>query len=150
MKEVVLLARERERDVRAQLQQDDYAIWDDYNLWSLRRDQRWDLYRYWRLCYLKAQSDRLRILEKECLTVEARMRELKAKKDAVLFRQPKILAMTTTGAARMMAVLREVGPRIVIVEEAAEVLESHLLAATTGSLRAATKTQCSQKKKNTK
>jgi len=36
--------------------------------------------------------------------------------------------MTTTGAANLQAVIRALGPKIVIIEEAAEVLESHVLA----------------------
>ena len=36
--------------------------------------------------------------------------------------------MTTTGAARLQDVLQEVGPRIIVVEEAAEVLEAHIIA----------------------
>lgn len=39
--------------------------------------------------------------------------------------------MTTTGAAMHQAALRSLKPRIVIVEEAAEVLEAHLLASLT-------------------
>uniref|UniRef100_A0A915EMN9 DNA2/NAM7 helicase helicase domain-containing protein n=1 Tax=Ditylenchus dipsaci TaxID=166011 RepID=A0A915EMN9_9BILA len=39
--------------------------------------------------------------------------------------------MTTTGAAMHQAALRALKPRIVIVEEAAEVLEAHLLASLT-------------------
>lgn len=39
--------------------------------------------------------------------------------------------MTTTGAARLQTVLEALKCRIVIVEEAAEVLESHIIAALT-------------------
>jgi superfamily I DNA and/or RNA helicase len=39
--------------------------------------------------------------------------------------------MTTTGAAKHQATLRTLRPRIVVVEEAAEVLEAHLLACLT-------------------
>lgn len=37
-----------------------------------------------------------------------------------------IIAMTTTGAAKYKNVLRGINSKIVIVEEAAEILESHL------------------------
>ena len=40
-----------------------------------------------------------------------------------------MIGMTTTGAARLQTVLQEVGPEIVIVEEAAEVLEAHIITA---------------------
>lgn len=41
----------------------------------------------------------------------------------------KVIGMTTTGAARYQHVLQQVGPEIVIVEEAAEVLEAHIVTA---------------------
>ena len=37
-----------------------------------------------------------------------------------------IIAMTTTGAAKYKSVLSKVKSKIMIVEEAAEILESHL------------------------
>lgn len=43
-------------------------------------------------------------------------------------KKAKVIGMTTTGAARLQDVLQVVGPRIVIVEEAAEVLEAHIIA----------------------
>lgn len=45
--------------------------------------------------------------------------------------QFQIVGMTTTGAAMHQAALRSLKPRIVIVEEAAEVLEAHLLTSLT-------------------
>ena len=44
-------------------------------------------------------------------------------------KKAKVIGMTTTGAARLQTVLQEVGPEIVIVEEAAEVLEAHIITA---------------------
>ncbi|XP_067947241.1 NFX1-type zinc finger-containing protein 1-like [Watersipora subatra] len=44
-------------------------------------------------------------------------------------RNARVIGMTTTGAARLQTVLQEVGPRIVVVEEAAEVLEAHIVTA---------------------
>lgn len=41
----------------------------------------------------------------------------------------KVIGMTTTGAARYQHVLQQVGPEVVIVEEAAEVLEAHIVTA---------------------
>jgi len=46
-----------------------------------------------------------------------------------LLRSAKVIGMTTTGAAKMQSVLQQVGPEIVVVEEAAEVLEAHIITA---------------------
>jgi hypothetical protein len=40
-----------------------------------------------------------------------------------------IIAMTTCGSARYHSILKEISHRIVIVEEAAEVFEQHIVAA---------------------
>ncbi|CAG2235698.1 NFX1-type zinc finger-containing protein 1 [Mytilus edulis] len=42
-------------------------------------------------------------------------------------RQSTVIGMTTTCAARYQSVLQEIRPRIVVVEEAAEVLEAHIV-----------------------
>ena len=42
-------------------------------------------------------------------------------------RQVKVIGMTTTGAAKYQDVLQRVKPRVIIVEEAAEVLEAHII-----------------------
>lgn len=39
----------------------------------------------------------------------------------------QVIGMTTTGAAKYRSVLQELGPRLVIVEEAAQVLEAHTI-----------------------
>jgi len=46
-----------------------------------------------------------------------------------VLKEAKVIGMTTTGAARFQHVLQEVGAPIVIVEEAAEVLEAHITTA---------------------
>ncbi|XP_022657032.1 NFX1-type zinc finger-containing protein 1-like isoform X3 [Varroa destructor] len=46
-----------------------------------------------------------------------------------------VVGMTTTGAAKYNALVRRLQPQIVIVEEAAEILEAHLLASLTPSVK---------------
>ena len=41
--------------------------------------------------------------------------------------QAEILAMTTTAAARYQSVLNFIGPRVIVIEEAAEVFEAHII-----------------------
>jgi len=40
-----------------------------------------------------------------------------------------VIGMTTTCAARYLSTLKAIGPKVVIVEEAAEVLEAHIVTA---------------------
>jgi hypothetical protein len=56
------------------------------------------------------------------------MKELRLQEDRQVLEDAYIVAMTTTGSSRYHSVLKDIGPRIVIVEEAAEVFESHIVA----------------------
>lgn len=49
--------------------------------------------------------------------------------DAEIMRMTMIIGATTTGCSRLRPTLEKVGPRILIVEEAAEVLEAHIISA---------------------
>ena len=90
---------------------------------------RWRLYWYW-------HSECLSFLRKKC---EAEFREYnrlcqecdqaRKKADRFALETADIIGMTTTGAAKYQHILHLVKPRIVIVEEAAEVLESHIVSA---------------------
>jgi len=59
------------------------------------------------------------------------IKDLKAVEESIdlaILKGATIVGMTTTGAANLQAVIRALGPKIVIIEEAAEVLEAHVLA----------------------
>ena len=57
------------------------------------------------------------------------LHELRMQEDRCCMDSALIVAMTTTGAARYHQVLRDIGPKIVMVEEAAEVFEAHIVSA---------------------
>lgn len=97
------------------------------NIWLLPLKDRWRLYRLWLSMY---QMDiRRRIIQDEQLYQAAadRLTELRLQEDLWVLKEAKVVGMTTTGAAKYRKVLQEVQPRIVVVEEAAEVLEAHLI-----------------------
>lgn len=56
-----------------------------------------------------------------------RLAEIRLREDLCVLKEAKVIGMTTTGAARWRKALQEVRPRLVIVEEAAEVLEAHTI-----------------------
>ncbi|PAA76165.1 hypothetical protein BOX15_Mlig008686g1 [Macrostomum lignano] len=98
------------------------------HIWSLDENSRWQLYRRWRKLYLLQQGEKIEQLKREYNQVRAQLTEAVYECDRRVFEASRLVAMTTTGAARYRRVLRQVQPKIVIVEEAAEVLESHVLA----------------------
>ncbi|XP_028926721.1 NFX1-type zinc finger-containing protein 1 [Ornithorhynchus anatinus] len=97
------------------------------DLWQLDLNSRWRLYRLWLQMY---QSDiRRKVLnhEQQYQASAERMAELRLQEDLYILKDAQVVGMTTTGAAKYRQILQKVEPRIVIVEEAAEVLESHTI-----------------------
>ena len=64
----------------------------------------------------------------DCCT---RLQELFHKKDSHVISNKRIVACTTTGAAKYAEDIRKAAPGIILVEEAGEILESHILTALT-------------------
>lgn len=56
-----------------------------------------------------------------------RLAEVRRREDLCVLQEAKVIGMTTTGAAKYRQVLQLLKPRLVIVEEAAEVLEAHTI-----------------------
>lgn len=57
-----------------------------------------------------------------------RYKEALDQEDRAILQNATVIGMTTTGAARYQAILHAIGPPIVVVEEAAEVFEAHVVA----------------------
>ena len=58
----------------------------------------------------------------------AALRELDDSESLEVLRSAAVVGMTTTGAAKYQSLVRRLGCRIIVMEEAAEVLEAHVLA----------------------
>ncbi|PKU35329.1 hypothetical protein llap_14368 [Limosa lapponica baueri] len=97
------------------------------NVWQLDLSSRWKLYRLWLQTY--QGFIRQRILQHEQLYQAAaeRLTELRLQEDLCILKEAQVVGMTTTGAAKYRQILQKVEPRIVVVEEAAEVLEAHTI-----------------------
>lgn len=88
---------------------------------------RWSLYFHWlHLCDIKFKS-KLERLEINHRQIEKNYNEARDMVDLKVMRSVMVVGMTTTGAARMHATLRALHCPVVIVEEAAEVLEAHVV-----------------------
>jgi len=98
------------------------------------RDRQW-LHWYW-LQEWRAQI--LADLEPALSEFEKLNREIKEHHrlaDVSLLRDAACVGMTTTGAASMQALVQLMQPKIVVIEESAEVLESHILACLSPSVQ---------------
>ncbi|XP_030230319.1 NFX1-type zinc finger-containing protein 1 isoform X5 [Gadus morhua] len=98
-----------------------------FDIWHLSMADRWRLYRLWVSRYRYFLQDQLQQSEEEYQNTVERLEEVRLNEKICLLRSAKVIGMTTTGAAKFRKILQEVRPRLVIVEEAAEVLEAHTI-----------------------
>ena len=100
---------------------------------QLEEKKRWSLYRYWVNQHLheckRAVADHAEIYTHACEEYQEAQSEL----ESSVLHTAAVVGMTTTGAAKYHSILHKIRPKIVIIEEAAEVLESHIVTTLTAS-----------------
>ncbi|XP_070815806.1 NFX1-type zinc finger-containing protein 1 [Chaetodon trifascialis] len=108
----------------AMTEQEENAVLD---IWTLSLLDRWRLYRLWVARYREELCTRVLESEQAYQNAVDRLADVKRRESLCLLKKATIIGMTTTGAAKYRKVLQEVCPSLVIVEEAAEVLEAHTI-----------------------
>ncbi|KAJ3602997.1 hypothetical protein NHX12_030741, partial [Muraenolepis orangiensis] len=81
----------------------------------------------WVSRFMSSLPDQVQWSEKRYQSTVGRVEEVRRRENVGLLPNAKVMGMTTTGAAKFHKILQEVCPRLVIVEEAAEVLEAHTI-----------------------
>jgi hypothetical protein len=104
---------------------------DTVNPHQMTPEARWNLYFYWLDLYKQEQVKKLDILNKEFRKSFKIYEELRDVENANLMKDALVIGMTTTGAARLRSSLQALKSPVVIVEEAAEVLEAHIITSLT-------------------
>ncbi|NXO70779.1 ZNFX1 protein, partial [Phainopepla nitens] len=97
------------------------------DVWQLDLSSRWRLYRFWLKTYQGVIRQDILEHEQQYQAAAKRLEELRLEQDLCIINNASIVGMTTTGAAKYRRILQYIEPRIVIVEEAAEVLEAHTI-----------------------
>ncbi|XP_041672918.1 NFX1-type zinc finger-containing protein 1 isoform X2 [Cheilinus undulatus] len=97
------------------------------DIWTLSMQDRWRLYRLWVARYREELCNKVLQCEQDYQNAADRLTEVKRHQSLCVLREATVIGMTTTGAAKYRKLLQEVRPRLVIVEEAAEVLEAHTI-----------------------
>lgn len=104
------------------------------DVWSLTLRQRHLLHQHWLSEINKmaknqvpTMDDLYRNYEAACKRKEEACRDIQIS----VLREARVVGMTTTAAARLHDMLMKLKPEIIVVEEAGEVLESHILACLT-------------------
>ncbi|NXQ36607.1 ZNFX1 protein, partial [Alaudala cheleensis] len=97
------------------------------DVWQLDLSSRWRLYRLWLKAYQGFIREGILEYEQQYQAAAQRLEEQKLEQDLFILKNARIVGMTTTGAAKYRRILHYIEPEIVIVEEAAEVLEAHTI-----------------------
>lgn len=97
------------------------------DIWKLTYGDRWRLYRFWLTSYICAKQEEINETQKRVCQEYKQLCEMKMAEDLHAMEGLEIVGMTTTGAAKYRNILQTLNPCVVIVEEAAEILESHII-----------------------
>jgi len=101
----------------------------DLNLWTIPQYLRKEIIAYIKKIYIKEQlvkNDLMKRKIQEFNHLLENKRELENLFDIKYLKQSRIIGMTTTGCAKYSTFLEQLNFETIIVEEAAEVLESHI------------------------
>ena len=103
------------------------------DVFKLSKSDRWRLYDYWRGQYVEKLYNQLRVRFKEYLDQCEQCKTAKQEEDFNVLEKVDLIGMTTTGAAKYQHIIQRVKPKIVVVEEAAEVMECHIVSCLTAA-----------------
>ncbi|UYV64754.1 ZNFX1 [Cordylochernes scorpioides] len=105
------------------------------NVWQLPHSNRWRLYQKWVNLFIWDRMLKMRRRKQEYLDLVQELKVLRMEEDIFLAMEAEVVGMTTSGAAKYRHIVERLASRIVIVEEAAEVLEAHILTSLTSHVQ---------------
>ncbi|RFU29842.1 hypothetical protein B7463_g6507, partial [Scytalidium lignicola] len=98
-------------------------------VWNTKTSDRLRLYREWKDDIVKERLDAVQSGGLRYNDYVEQIMSIYMERDLTVLRSKRIIACTTTAAAKYIQKLNSVRPGIVVVEEAGEILESHILTA---------------------
>ena len=107
------------------------SVIDD--VFKLSKSDRWRLYDYWRGQYVEKLCNQLRVRFEAYLVQCREYKTATQEEDFNVLEKVDLIGMTTTGAAKYQHIIQRVKPKIVVVEEAAEVMECHIVSCLTAA-----------------
>ncbi len=97
------------------------------SIWQMSRIERQKLHDHWKTNILNELIENLSNLQRIHDAKRKEMDEIFDERRREILLNCDVIGMTTSGAAKFGNLLRFIGPKIVICEEAGEVLEAHIL-----------------------
>ena len=101
------------------------------DVWNLPFEDRWRLYLFWLRFFQSNCQEEISKRNTQYEDICKRFTEIKTQGELHALKDAVVIGMTTTGAAKYRTLLEEIKPTIVVVEEAAEVLEAHIITSLT-------------------
>uniref|UniRef100_A0A1B6E310 RZ-type domain-containing protein n=1 Tax=Clastoptera arizonana TaxID=38151 RepID=A0A1B6E310_9HEMI len=101
------------------------------DVWRLSEADRWALYNLWIDKLKKKLVLEMANLEENHRTEVKQYEEARQMEDLRIIKEADIVGITTTTAAKLIGILDQLASKIVIAEEAAEVLEAHIITSLT-------------------
>ncbi|CAG8438249.1 2741_t:CDS:10 [Acaulospora morrowiae] len=111
---------------------DELSEWESVeDLWSIPPHVRAALHNKWRRQRLDEIKKELKSLNEEYSELSQKIKTEKIRVDVAILKSARVVGMTTTAAAKYHELLVNLKPKIIIIEEAAETLEAHIITALT-------------------
>jgi hypothetical protein len=107
------------------------ALQDYPDVWNTKQDARQSLRTKWERTIIEEQVAEIQTLTAKYNDCCNRVQQLFHMKDSHIITNKRIVACTTTAAAKYTEDIQKASPGIILVEEAGEILESHILTAMT-------------------
>ena len=97
------------------------------NIWLLSSSDRLRLYLFWIESYRERFRAEIQRGEQEYDQLCQEQEAVRFQEEEEVIRRATVVGMTTSCAARYNSTLQSVAPRVVVIEEAAEVMEAHII-----------------------
>jgi len=107
----------------------------EVDVWALSCEERLALAEEWRLEMTARLRRDLAACLQRCIAADEERQACRQETQLQVLRQARVVGATTTGAAMHKAMIDAAGAGVVLVEEAGEILEAHVLAALTAKTK---------------
>lgn len=112
-----------------------HALKNHPSVWNVAPLSRLKYIGKWFSAILREKAERVQELARQYDLIQRRMDTHFKEKDVSILRSKRIIGCTTTAAAKYTKLITSAQPDVVLVEEAGEIQESHILSALTPSVK---------------
>ncbi|KAG8922700.1 hypothetical protein FRC01_013709, partial [Tulasnella sp. 417] len=110
----------------------------DFNVWQMSLDERQRISEHWNTCMKELawdnQKEEFNQLKDRHAEARKTLAEVVDRGKVELLTKADLICCTTNGAAKLANLLKSVGPKVLLVEEAGQVLEAHIISSLVPSI----------------